>query len=81
MLSTLIARVPLSSAGGQVTIREVTACSRRPKAVVGACSCFLEPARDLALVAVPRSSPQHFEYDGSRPTKQEHAVGNCNEGA
>ena len=26
------------------------------------------------LVAVPRGSPQHLEYDGGRPTKQEHAV-------
>src|SRR5215472_9810043 len=26
------------------------------------------------LVAAPRSSPQHLEYDGGRPTKHEHAV-------
>ena len=26
------------------------------------------------LVAAPRSSPKHLEYDGGRPTKQEHAV-------
>jgi hypothetical protein len=72
---------PAPQAGGQVTMREVTARSGRPKAVVGAYSCLLEPARDLALVAVSRSSPQHFKYDGSRPTEQEHAVGNCNEEA
>src|SRR5437588_6868099 len=66
---------PALQVGGQVTIRgghcsfaeASSSCLRLPPARENS-------ARETALVTVPRNSPQHLEYDGGRPTKQEHAV-------